>query len=304
MSSENGDLLKHIEVSIPNLSKSEVKIARLLLEAPQEFVRSSVRAIANKVDVSEPTIVRFCRNVGCEGFKDLKFRLTEELAFSQALQDARGHLTPSESESVVEVDGDEKVGNRIFRSALESLTSALNSFETAAIHAAAKAIATANRVMVYGIGGSSAILALEMHNRLFRLGIATMVFTDNYVQRMSSATLTNKDVAIFVSSTGRPRMLQDCVELAKYYRATCIAITDSESILGREADICLNVPLSQSGVAEFQPNPMRFAQLFVIDCLAYVVAAELGDAAHATLRKTRASVASLHGLVPQQPIGD
>jgi hypothetical protein len=49
---------------------------------------------------------------------------------------------------------------------------------------------------------------------------------------------------------------------------------------------------------------MRFGQLFVIDRLAYAVAANLGEQAHLSLRKMRGSVAWLHGINPQQPIGD
>jgi DNA-binding MurR/RpiR family transcriptional regulator len=148
------------------------------------------------------------------------------------------------------------------------------------------------------------VLALETHNRLFRLNIPTMVFTDGYTQRMSAAILSEGDVALFISSTGRPRELQESLELAKYYKATCIAITDKDSPLGRDADICLHVGLAASGVEEIQPNPMRFAQLFVIDRLAHAVAAVLGEQAHLALRRMRGSVAWLHGIAPQQPIGD
>jgi DNA-binding MurR/RpiR family transcriptional regulator len=121
---------------------------------------------------------------------------------------------------------------------------------------------------------------------------------------MSAAILSEGDVALFISSTGRPRELQESLELAKYYKATCIAITDKDTPLGRDADICLHVGLAASGPEEIQPNPMRFAQLYVIDRLAYAVAAVLGDKAHLALRRMRGSVAWLHGIAPQQPIGD
>jgi DNA-binding MurR/RpiR family transcriptional regulator len=159
-------------------------------------------------------------------------------------------------------------------------------------------------VLVYGIGGSSATLAAEAHNRLFRLNIPIMVFTDGYTQRMSAAILGEGDVALFISSTGRPRELQESLELAKYYKATCIAITDKDTPLGRDADICLHVGLAAVGAEEIQPSPMRFAQLFVIDRLAYAVAAAVGEKAHVALRRMRGSVAWLHGITPQQPIGD
>ena len=49
---------------------------------------------------------------------------------------------------------------------------------------------------------------------------------------------------------------------------------------------------------------MRFGQMLMIDVLAYSVAERLGATAQTILRQTRASVASLHGIAPQQPIGD
>jgi DNA-binding MurR/RpiR family transcriptional regulator len=192
----------------------------------------------------------------------------------------------------------------VFDTIIEALTRTRDTFVYKDLLKAAQAIAKAGRVVVYGIGGSSAALATEAHNRLFRLNIPVMVFTDGYTQRMSAAILGEGDVALFVSSTGRPRELQESLELAKYYKAICIAITDKETPLGRDADICLHVGLAASGVEEIQPNPMRFAQLFVIDRLAYEVAAVLGEHAHLALRRMRGSVAWLHGITPQQPIGD
>lgn len=298
----DGDLLSRVEMLIPSLSKSDAKIARLLLSAPDDFIRASVRSIATDIGVSEPTVVRFCRNVGCEGFKDLKFRITQELAFQQAQRDAHVSDAPPTRRSISALDS--QAIERLHIKAVEALDSARATFDNDGILSAADRIVAAKRVVIYGIGGSSAILAGELHNRLFRLGVAAMVFTDSYAQRMAAATLSAADATVFVSSTGRPRDLQDSMELAKYYGASTIAITDAESLLGREADICLNVSLSQSGVSEFQPNPMRYNQLMMIDFLAYAVATCLGDTARTKLRQTRASVASLHGIAPQQPIGD
>ena len=59
------------------MTRAEVKIAKRILAAPDDFVRASVRSAAADLDVSEPTILRFCRAVGCDGFKDLKFRLIQ-----------------------------------------------------------------------------------------------------------------------------------------------------------------------------------------------------------------------------------
>lgn len=303
------DLLSRIEAMMPGMTRSDVAIARKLLAAPDTFAVSSVRAIATEIGVSEPTVVRFCRNVGCDGFKDLKFRLTRDLAFRQAQSDAAIPMIAREPE-VREARGGNAAPSpshyaHLHSRAVEALNAVFAEAEVAeAASGAAEMIAVARRIAIYGIGGSSAILAEEVHNRLFRLGICSTVYTDSYAQRMSAAALAAGDLALFVSSTGRPRSLQDSLELAKYYGAGTVAITDRESPVGRDADICLNVSLSQSQVHEFQPNPMRYAQLLVIDLLAFLVAERLGPQARQMLRQTRASIAMLHGIAPQQPIGD
>jgi RpiR family transcriptional regulator, carbohydrate utilization regulator len=304
---DSADILPRLERMMDSMTRSEIKIAKRLLAAPNDFVRSSVRAIAADLDVSEPTILRFCRAVGCEGFKDLKFRLIQELALSQAITDQAARATKpsssssSSSEPAKNKDPDD---DRVFDTIIEALTRTRDTLLYEDLLSSAQAIAKAGRVVVYGIGGSSATLAAEVHNRLFRLNIPIMVFTDGYTQRMSAAILSEGDVALFISSTGRPRELQESLELAKYYKATCIAITDKETPLGRDADVCLHVGLAAVGAEEFQPSPMRFAQLFVIDRLAHTVAAVVGERAHLALRRMRGSVAWLHGIAPQQPIGD
>lgn len=303
------NLLERVEGMMPTMTRSDVKIARKLLEAPDAFVVASVRSIAVDISVSEPTIVRFCRTIGCEGFKDLKFRLTRELAFQQAQHDASvltfgsGKPHPTEEQFALKAGAD-GVASHLLAKARDALEDAMASVDMTILAQAADMIAGARKIVVMGIGGSSAIMAEEVHNRLYRLGMASTVFTDSYAQRMAAATLGPNDLVLFVSSTGRPRSLQDSQELASYYGAKSIAITDAATPLGREVDLCLNLALSQSGVHEFQPNPMRYGQLLIIDLLAYQVALSLGPKAMAILRQTRASIATLHGIAPQQPIGD
>jgi DNA-binding MurR/RpiR family transcriptional regulator len=303
VAADSADILPRLERMMDSMTRAEVQIAKRLLASPNEFVRASVRSVAADLGISEPTVLRFCRAIGCEGFQDLKFRLIQELAASQAVSDQAARATQSVAVSQLgtssALDDD-----RVFQTIIESLTRTRDLLVREDVLRSAQAIAKAGRVVAYGIGGSSAMLALETHNRLFRLNIPTMVFTDGYTQRMSAAILSEGDVALFISSTGRPRELQESLELAKYYKATCITITDKDSPLGRDADICLHVGLAASGVEEIQPNPMRFAQLFVIDRLAHAVAAVLGEQAHLALRRMRGSVAWLHGIAPQQPIGD
>lgn len=294
-SSVSNDLLSLVREAYPRLSKSDKKIAQFLMDSPEQFASASVKEVANAAQVSEATVVRFGRNVGCEGFKDLKILLSQHLAIAQAFKDSEGGSRPRPTGSLID---------NIYHAAADELEHTAQKLKLESLEKAAEAIAKSKRVYIYGIGGSSAILAMEAQNRLFRLNVTSTAYTDSYLQRMSASTLGPDDTALFISSTGRPRSLLDSAELASYYKATSIAVTDINSALARSVDICLNVELSQSGVAHNQPNPMRFSQLLVIDCLAHRVAMFMGDDAEDSLKRVRASVASMHGILPQQPIGD
>src|ERR1700742_3099784 len=127
-SSDSGDILPRLEGMMDAMTRSEVRIARQILAAPDDFVRSSVRSVAADLGVSEPTILRFCRTVGCDGFKDLKFRLIQELALSQANSD-RAERNPkapgpggrgaAADRGLAQVSADD---DRLFDTIIEALT--------------------------------------------------------------------------------------------------------------------------------------------------------------------------------------
>ena len=293
---QSTNLLRTARERFLQLSRSDKKVARLLLESPGSFIRTSVSEVADAADVSQATVVRFGRIFGCRGFKDFKIELAQQLAATQALHDSgRGIEVPLQGGNFID---------RICASATLALRDTACELNLEAVEAAAQLIASARRIAIYGLGGSSSSLAQELHNRLFRLDLASAAYTDDHMQRMSASVLERKDVGLFISSTGRPRSLIESAEIASHYGAKTVALTDEGSELGREVDVCLHIRLSQAGVAMEQPNPMRFAQLLVIDCLVYRVAELRGDAGRASLERVRASIAAMHGILPQQPIGD
>lgn len=74
------NLLQHIAQSRNLLRKSELKVADHVLLDPAAVMHSSMADLAHSVGISEPTIVRFCRAIGCTGFQDLKLKLAQSLA--------------------------------------------------------------------------------------------------------------------------------------------------------------------------------------------------------------------------------
>ena len=72
--------LDKIQANLDQLSKSERKVAEVILAAPQTAIHSSIATLAKMADVSEPTVNRFCRRMETKGFPDFKLHLAQSLA--------------------------------------------------------------------------------------------------------------------------------------------------------------------------------------------------------------------------------
>jgi DNA-binding MurR/RpiR family transcriptional regulator len=294
---------ERVRSELPSFSRVQRRIADAFLSDPAGFAGSTIGDLSALTGASEPTIVRFCTRLGFRGYREFRQRaLAEAEANPGAGEDMREALLRTSRET-----GRlsmEQIRTLLRLSAIDALETAFTANKDRTYDEVARIVAAARRVLIFGIGGSSAVLAQEAHNRLFRLDIQSNAYSDGYMQRMSAATLGPKDVALFISSTGRPRALLDSAELAQHYGARCVGMCPVDSPLGRLLDACINITSDGQEVDDFQPSPLRYAQLFVLDSIVFRVASLLEEQATSSLSRTRASVSALHGVIPNQPIGD
>lgn len=95
----NQPVLAQIAAALPRLRKSEVKVAEFVLKQPEHIVHMRIVDLAGEVQVSEPTIVRFCRGIGCNGFQEFKMRLAQEIAVSHNI----GQFAIADDDSVADI---------------------------------------------------------------------------------------------------------------------------------------------------------------------------------------------------------
>jgi len=74
-------LLQRISSKLTQLRKSERKVADYVLNHLEEVIHLRIIDLARLAQVSEPTVIRFCRAVGCNGFQDFKMTLALEYSF-------------------------------------------------------------------------------------------------------------------------------------------------------------------------------------------------------------------------------
>jgi len=154
---------------------------------------------------------------------------------------------------------------------------------------AISAIIRANKLQIYGIGGSGAI-ARTAHHFFLKTGISSFVYDDGYMQIVSAATLKEGDVAIGISHSGTTLDVVNAFKVAKMSGATTIAVTSNpESPLAEQSDVVLQTTSQEIPLyGEFMRA--RIGQLFIVDLLYIGVVFTQGDLARKNLENTARAV--------------
>ena len=73
-------MLNEIQDRTPELSRAEQRVARWVVQHPKQASRATLAEVAMECGTSEPTVIRFCRSIGLDGFREFTIRLTEDLS--------------------------------------------------------------------------------------------------------------------------------------------------------------------------------------------------------------------------------
>lgn len=289
------DILSQIKDSYADLRPSERRVADVVLADVTFCVDASNAEIAQRADVSEPTVTRFCRAIECAGVRDFKLKLAQSVVVG------RLYLATGEA-SAPSVAGS-PMWNEVFGEARNALAAVERQVTPEQVQRAAEMIANARQVAVFGLGGSSSALAQETQYRLFRYGVAVSAHSDPYLMRMTASTLRPGDLVIAVSATGRTTEVIEAVELAKHYRANTIGITALGSELAAMCHVALAVDIPEFPDT-MKPTASRFAFLAIIDLIASATGYKLDSSARETLRRIKYNVLSHRKGNELEPLGD
>ncbi|MCY3984308.1 MAG: MurR/RpiR family transcriptional regulator [Roseovarius sp.] len=288
------DVISNLNSLIDELPNREMNVARFVRENLEAVTSMSIAELAKACEVSSPTVVRFCRSMGCDGYREFKMRLAQNLAVSlQYMIVDVNENHPSEAGNVDQIIGALSATVNIMRKQLDSH----------ALSVAKEAIADARSVLVGGIGGGSSMLAEEAANRLFRLGIPAAAVSDSYLLQMRAATLQPADVLLLISASGEATEIVTAAEIANGYGAKTLAISKAGSRLTQLVATAIEVDLPEDPDVH-KPTASRYAYLVLIDALAMSIAQYNAGRTTENLRRIRASLTAYHGRTGSQPLGD
>ena len=225
-----------------DLSNSETEIANYILDHKEAVLRMSAQEICRATFTSTSSLVRLCRKIGLEGFKDFKIRYAAELERQLSDMGPVDYDFPFQgSDSILDIAQKMSV---IMTNTLNS-SYGLLAQSSREIKRAVDLIIASRRTALFGLGDSF-IRGLIFRANMLKIDelILTVPFSGEH--DALADILTDKDCAIVVSYSGNTRVVFDQVKILRRHRVPIIAVTsDPGSMIGKHAQIVLPMPVSE-----------------------------------------------------------
>lgn len=286
----------NIQSLAPSMSPVAARIAAEILARPDIVIDETISRFAVRCQTSEASIVRFCRTLGLSGYAQLRIQLAGELGRETAHLDDVSDLgagswqssdisrTDTLSDAVAKVAFAEKVG----------LQETIAGLDMAVLEKVVAGLAGAERSVMFGVG-ASALGALDLTQKLLRIGLVAFSFADPHEAVAAASLLKAGDMAIGFTHSGQTSETLRFLETARAQGATAVVVTNTaDSVAARGADQIL---LTRVRETAFRSGAMasRIAQLTLVDCVFVGVAQRDHDQTVKALAATFEAVAPLRG---------
>lgn len=271
--------LLRIKSGMEMFKPSERSVADFVLSYPEQVMQMSISEAARDIGVGESTVIRFCRALGYKGYQEFKLRLAQDL------------VEPVEfiHENISFADKTAELAQKVFQTNVKAVEDTMKALDPEMVEVAAKALAAARKIDIYGVGYSS-FSALDAKFKFVRLGLMADAYGDAHLQAMAAASLGQGDVAIGISHSGSTKDVVDALTAARKSGANTISITNfNPSPITRVSDVVLLTASPESPLGG-EVLTSRIAQLCVIDVLSVALAVELGERCLDLIKKTSEAV--------------
>jgi len=257
-------LLDSIRTQLDTLSKSEKKVALAVLAHPSQTVTQNITALAKSAQVSEPTVVRFCRTLGYDGWHEFKLKLAQGLALA----------LPGINEQPAQDDLAADLVNKICSRSINTLLDLRNNLNADDVQRALDLLTRASKIEFYG-QGTSGIVAADAQHKFFRSGVPTVAYADPAIHSIAASLLRPGDVVVAISQRGNNSALLRSIKLARRSGADVIVLAPSGTALADLATVLIPIDLIFN-TDPYTPISARLAYLVVIDVLAVGLALQRG----------------------------
>lgn len=246
------------------LTESEQQIVSFIESNPRIVVNLSLEELSENCYVSQASIIRLCKKLGTKGFADFKIRLASELS-TFALDDKEIHVDVPIPENV----DCRSIAETFFNLSSQTLKTTYNNLDFNAIKRAARMLAKADLVHIYG-RGESLILAEDFHYKLIRIGVNASLETLNGFQEAKCLIPNSKlsQAALVISHYCNSRQVHYIVDELMSSKIPFVLITaaDNPWPYDKLAAVTLRITCLESRF-KIGSFASRVAMLYLLDCL-------------------------------------
>lgn len=276
---QNVNTLLVISSVYQSLTKTEKKIADVILKDPEATVYVTLTDLAEMAGAGETSVLRLCRKIGLGGYQEFKLALAQDLVVPVR----NVHSEINEGDSLRDMAA------KITEENTKSLENTLNLLDMEQMERVMEVLGKSRKIIFFGVG-SSAFTAMDGHYRFMRMGFNTVVVTDSHLMAMQAALMGEGDVLFAISTSGSTKDVVDAVQLAKKNNVFSVCLTSHlRSPLTQHADAVL---LFKSRETPLQGGAFssKLSQIHVLDILSTATALKFREQSYQALEQTSKSV--------------
>ena len=269
-----------IRLRMEQMTRSEQRVALYVLGHMNDIAFFTLDELAHQVDVSTTTVLRFCRRLSFDGFKQFQQTVRTDLKYSPDLLDKFRRTADNQLEDTLLAQTVQQ-GIRCIQQTFQEMP-----FEM--IENAVKRIAGARRVYTFGMRESQA-LAAYAYSRLLTVRGDVFLYQDGYTGNVEALlSATKEDVFVVFLFHRYTRQTLRTLEALKEQNVQVILITAPPvELVARFATVLLPCQVDVGGIKNSALAPICLA-----DYLCNAVAMVNGEATMQRLRKSEALFAS------------
>lgn len=252
-------LLTAIAQGRDQLSRTEARLADVVLAQPETVITMSMTELKEAAAVSDPTIMRFCRRFGTSGYAEFKVRLAQGLA----PQAPYSHQPIGAEDSIADACG------KLITNSVNAIRRFADDLDPRAVEAAADVLLSARNTFLFALGLSETV-AFDAEHKLFRLGIHCRLVLDLKRQALVAPRLRSDEPIVFFSHSGDTRSLVNAAAVARRGGTPTIALTAPGSHLARACDIVLSMPRYEHSEL-YTPLTARLNHFLVVNMLVVAI---------------------------------
>lgn len=246
---------------LDNLTNTESILIEYIKKNPEEFISLKPKEISNKTFVSVPTIYRLINKLGLKGINELKVEIKSSL---KELQDNKVSnidfpILPSDTQYEIMLKLKE-----VYEKTIEDT---LDLADPDTLVTVSQLMDSAKSIDVY-TSSANIFFAENFKFQMQELKKNVNVPKEEYIQRLTAANSSEKDLAIIISFGGRGLSFNNICKLLKKNNVPILLITSTnENPLVKYSDYKIYMSSYENHYNKISSFSTRMTLLYILDTL-------------------------------------